>query len=87
MDELTHGIKVNEMVLKLQNQIFNMSFVKYLMRVDNKDGKFYIGVFTTIGDKEFYFEYPSAQKRNEEWERIDRELGAGMLFNREITKS
>ncbi|MDQ3022743.1 MAG: hypothetical protein M3R36_19590 [Bacteroidota bacterium] len=64
-----------------------MSFVKYLMRVDNKDGKFYIGVFTTIGDKEFYFEYPSAQKRNEEWERIDRELGAGMLFNREITKS
>ena len=87
MDGLTHGIKVNEMVIKLQNQIFNMSFVKYLMRVDNKDGKFYIGVFTTIGDKEFYFEYPSAQKRNEEWERIDRELGAGMLFNREITKS
>jgi len=87
VDGLTHGIKVNEMVIKLQNQIFNMSFVKYLMRVDNKDGKFYIGVFTTIGDKEFYFEYPSAQKRNEEWERIDRELGAGMLFNREITKS
>lgn len=75
------------MVIKLQNQIFNMNFVKYLMRVDNKDGKFYIGVFTTIGDKEFYFEYPSAQKRNEDWERIDRELGSGMLFNKELTKS
>ncbi|MEO8210219.1 MAG: hypothetical protein ABI840_06635 [bacterium] len=64
-----------------------MNFVKYLMRVDNKDGKFYIGVFTTIADKEFYFEYPSAQKRNEDFERIDRDLGAGMLFNKEITKS
>lgn len=75
------------MVIKLQNQIFNMNFVKYLMRVDNKDGKFYIGVFTTIDDKEFYFEYPSVQKRNEDWERIDRELGSGILFNKELTKS
>lgn len=62
------------MVLKIQNQIFNMNFVKYVMKVDNKDGKFYIGVFTTISDKEFYFEYPSAQRRNEDWDRIDKEL-------------
>lgn len=44
------------------------------MKVDGKDGNFFIGVFTTIGDKEFYFEYPSAQRRNEDWDRIDREL-------------
>ena len=64
-----------------------MNFVKYIMKVDNKDGKFYIGVFTTISDKEFYFEYPSSQRRNEDWERIDRELGSGMLFNKEIKTS
>ncbi|HMS64572.1 MAG TPA: hypothetical protein PKD83_04885 [Ignavibacteria bacterium] len=62
------------MVVKLQNQIFNMNFVKYLIKVDGKDGKFFIGVFTNIDDKEFYFEYPSVQRRNEDWDRIDREL-------------
>lgn len=66
------------MVLKIQNQIFNMNFVKYIMKVDNKDGKFFIGVFSTINDKEFYFEYPSAQKRNEDWERLDKELSQGI---------
>ncbi len=75
------------MVLKIQNQIFNMNFVKHVMKVDNKDGKFYIGVFTTIGDKEFYFEYPSAQRRNEDWERIDRDLSPDMLHHKEFAKS
>ncbi len=75
------------MVLKIQNQIFNMNFVKYLMKIDNKDGKFYIGVFTTLNDKEFYFEYPSSQRRNEDWERIDRELGTGLLNIKDIAKS
>lgn len=62
------------MVVRIQNQIFNLNFVRYLLKIDNKDGKFYIGVFTTIADKEFYFEYPSVQRRNEDWDRIDREL-------------
>ena len=74
------------MVVKIQNQIFNMSFVKYLMKVDGKDGNFFIGVFTTIGDKEFYFEYPTMQKRNEDWDRIDRELNPTFQF-KEIAKS
>lgn len=74
------------MVLKIQNQIFNMSCVRYVLKVENKDGKFFIGVFTNINDKEFYFEYPTAQKRNEDWERIDRELGSAFLYNKEITK-
>jgi hypothetical protein len=75
------------MVLKIQNQIFNMNFVKHIMKVDNKDGKFYIGVFTTINDKEFYFEYPSVQRRNEDWDRIDRELGSEILYPKGIAKS
>ena len=75
------------MFLKIQNQIFNMNFVRYVIKVDNKDGKFYIGVFTSINDKEFYFEYPSAQRRNEDWERIDRELGSAFLYSKEIAKS
>lgn len=64
------------MVLKIQNQIFNMSCVRYIIKVDNKDGKFYIGVFTDINDKEFYFEYASVQKRNEDWDRIEKVLGS-----------
>jgi hypothetical protein len=68
------------MVVKIQNQIFNMSCVRYLIKVDGKDNKFFIGVFTNIDDKEFYFEYPSAQRRNEEWDRIDRELVPGLNF-------
>jgi len=40
------------------------------MKVDSKDGKFFIGVFSTIRDMEYYFEYPTPQKRNEDWERI-----------------
>lgn len=74
------------MVVKVQNQMFNMDFVKYLLKVDSKDGKFFIGVFTTIGDKEFYFEYPSAQKRNEDWDRIDRDLNPTFHF-KDIVKS
>jgi len=74
------------MVLKIQNQIFNMSCVRYVIKVEAKDGKFFIGVFTNINDKEFYFEYPSAQRRNEDWDRIDRELGTSMIYNKEVTK-
>jgi len=49
------------------------------MKVDGKDGKHFIGVFTNIeNDKEFYFEYPSAQRRNEDWDRIDRDLSISM---------
>lgn len=68
------------MVVKLQNQIFNMKYVKYLIKVDGKDGKFFIGVFTDIEDKEFYFEYPSLQRRNEDWDRIDRDLSPSFNF-------
>lgn len=68
------------MVVKIQNQIFNMDCVRYLLKVDNTDGKFYIGVFTTFENKEFYFEYPSVQRRNEDWDRIDRELSPGFHF-------
>jgi hypothetical protein len=74
------------MVLKIQNQIFNMNCVRYVIKVDNKDGKFYIGVFTNINDKEFYFEYPSSQRRNEDWDRIDRELGSAFIYNKELTQ-
>lgn len=74
------------MVFKIQNQIFNMSCVRYLLKVDSKDGKFFIGVFTDIHDKEFYFEYPTMQKRNEDWDRIDRELNPTFQF-KEIAKS
>lgn len=73
------------MVVKLQNQIFNMKFVKYLIKVDGKDGKYFIGVFTDIEDKEFYFEYPSVQRRNEDWDRIDRELTPSFNF-KELSK-
>lgn len=74
------------MVLKIQNQIFNMTCVRYVLKVEDKAGKFYIGVFTNINDKEFYFEYPSAQRRNEDWDRIDRELGSGYLLGKEVNK-
>lgn len=74
------------MVFKIQNQIFNMKCVRYVMKVDHDDGKFYIGVFTDINDKEFYFEYPSAQRRNEDWDRLDRELCNGFIYNKEVTK-
>jgi hypothetical protein len=74
------------MVLKIQNQIFNMDCVRYIQKVETKDGKFFIGVFTNINDKEFYFEYPSTQRRNEDWDRIDRELGSAFIYNKEITK-
>ena len=63
-----------------------MNCVSYVIKVESKDGKFFIGVFTNIHDKEFYFEYPSAQKRNEDWERIDRELGSAFIYNKDITK-
>lgn len=75
------------MIVKVQNMIFNMSCIRYLVKVDNKDGKFFIGVFTNIDDKEFYFDYPSAQRRNEEWERIERDLGSALLYNREMSNS
>ncbi|MDZ4712152.1 MAG: hypothetical protein SGI89_07465 [bacterium] len=75
------------MFIRIQNQIFNSQYVRYIVKVDNDDAKFYIGVFTAINDKEFYFEYPSHQKRNEDWERIDRELGSAFLYNKELTKS
>lgn len=68
------------MIVKVQNMIFNMSCVRYLVKVDNTDGKFFIGVFTNINDKEFYFDYPSAQRRNEDWDRIERELGSAFLY-------
>ncbi len=58
------------MVFRVQHQIFNFNFVKHIMKVDSKDGKFFIGVFSTIRDMEYYFEYPTPQKRNEDWERI-----------------
>jgi len=75
------------MVLKIQNQIFNMSCVRYILKVEDKAGKFYIGVFTNINDKEFYFEYPSAQRRNEDWDRIDRELGtSSLILGKEVNK-
>ncbi|MBV6479019.1 MAG: hypothetical protein HGGPFJEG_01780 [Ignavibacteria bacterium] len=74
------------MVFKIQNQIFNMSCVRYLLKVDSKDGKFFIGVFTNIDDKEFYFEYPTMQKRNDDWDRIDRELNPTFQF-KDIAKS
>jgi len=74
------------MVIRIQNQIFNLNFVRYLLKVDNKDGKFYIGVFTTIDEKEFYFEYPSLQRRNEDWERIDGDLSPSFNF-KDISKS
>jgi len=74
------------MVFKIQNQIFNMSCVRYLLKVDSKDGKFFIGVFTNIDDKEFYFEYPTMQKRNDDWDRIDRELKSTFQF-KDIAKS
>lgn len=64
-----------------------MTCVRYVLKVESKDGKFFIGVYTNINDKEFYFEYPSAQRRNEDWERIDRDLGTSMIYNKEITKS
>ncbi|MDQ3194698.1 MAG: hypothetical protein M3P82_06855 [Bacteroidota bacterium] len=57
------------------------------MKVESKDGKFYLGVFTDIKDKEFYFEYPSAQKRNEDWERIEKDLGSTSVINTEPKKS
>ncbi len=44
------------------------------MKVDSKDGKFFIGVFSTLRDMEYYFEYPTPQKRNEDWERIYQDL-------------
>lgn len=74
------------MIFKIQNQIFNMDFVRYLLKVDSKDGKFFIGVFTNIQDKEFYFEYPNMQKRNEDWDRIDRDLNLTFKF-KEIGQS
>lgn len=67
--------------------MFNMDVVRYAIKIDNEDGKFYIGVFTNINDKEFYFEYSNSQKRNEDWERIDREFGTPLIYNKEITKS
>jgi len=63
-----------------------MDFVRYLLKVDSKDGKFFIGVFTNIQDKEFYFEYPNMQKRNEDWDRIDRDLNLTFKF-KEIGQS
>ncbi len=57
------------------------------MKVESKDGKFFLGVFTDIKDKEFYFEYPSAQKRNEDWERIEKDLGSTSVINTEPKKS
>jgi len=66
------------MVIKIQNQMFNLSFVKYLMKVDTEEGKYFIGIYTTINDKDYYFEYPSIQRRNEDWERIHRELSPGI---------
>lgn len=74
------------MFIRIQNQIFNENCVRFVIKVDNKDGKFYIGVFTNINDKEFYFEYPSSQRRNEEWERIERELSPSFILNKEINK-
>ena len=62
------------MVFRVQHQIFNLNFVKHIMKVDSKDGKFFIGVFSTIRDMEYYFEYPTPQKRNEDWERIYEEM-------------
>lgn len=85
--KLIHREEENKMVLKIQNQIFNMDCVRYILKVENKDGKYFIGVFTNINDKEFYFEYPSSQRRNEDWDRIDRELGAQFIYNKDITKS
>ncbi len=75
------------LILKIQNHIFNMNCVRYVMKVESKDGKFYLGVFTDIKDKEFYFEYPSAQKRNEDWERIEKDLGSTSVINTEPKKS
>lgn len=62
------------MVFRVQHQIFNFNFVKHIMKVDSKDGKFFIGVFSTLRDMEYYFEYPTPQKRNEDWERIYQDL-------------
>lgn len=72
-------------MIRIQNMMFNLSFVRYLIKVDNKDGKFFIGVFS-INDKEFYFEYPSAQRRNEDWDRVEREFGSSLFLNKEISK-
>ena len=83
----TPGKRNIKMVLKIQNQIFNMNCVRYILKVENNDGKYFIGVFTNINDKEFYFEYPSSQRRNEDWDRIDRELGAQFIYNKDIKQS
>jgi len=64
-----------------------MNCVRYVMKVESKDGKFFLGVFTDIKDKEFYFEYPSAQKRNEDWERIEKDLSSTSVINTEPKKS
>ncbi len=75
------------MVVKIQNQMFNLSVVKYLMKEDTKEGKFFIGIYTTLKDMDFYFEYPTSQRRNEDWDRIHRDLVPGSLFsNKEIAK-
>lgn len=58
------------MVFKVQHQIFNLNFVKHIMKVDSRDGKFFIGVFSTIKEQEYYFEYPNSQKRDEDYEEI-----------------
>lgn len=63
-----------------------MSCVRYVMKVESKDGKYFLGVFTDIKDKEFYFEYPSVQKRNEDWDRIGRDLSSEMTDNKESLK-
>lgn len=73
-ENLEQGGKFSKMVFRVQHQIFNLSFVKHIMKVDSKDGKFFIGVFSTIRDMEFYFEYPTPQKRNEDWERLYEDL-------------
>lgn len=69
------------MVIKIQNQMFNLNFVKYLMKEDTQDGKYFIGIYTTLSDMDFYFEYPSSQRRNEDWDRIHRELVPGFYYN------
>lgn len=69
------------MIIKIQNQMFNLNFVKYLMKEDTNDGKHFIGVYTTIKDMDFYFEYPSTQRRNEDWDRIYREAVPNSFYN------
>ena len=67
------------MFVKIQDHMFDVRVITYLKKAESKDQKYFLAVFTNMKDKagvekEFWIQYPSAQTRDSDWERVSGDL-------------